>query len=243
MVGKSRVASFASIKGRIWDKINGWKEKFLSHAGKKVLLKAVLQAIPTYTISVFKLPKTLCQGINSLFSKFWWGHQNNNSKIAWLKWSKMGMAKQKEGLGYRDLELFNMALLAKQGWRIMQNEESLVAKVLKQKYFSKESFLSSRLGCNPSYVWRSICGAKQLVQAGMIWRVGDGSSIKIWGDKWIDSSYSGMIQSLVWVLGENAMVSALIDDSTKWWNYEFIREVFPNDEARRICNMVLSPLG
>ena len=54
MVGKSRVASFASIKGRIWDKINGWKEKFLSHAGKEVLMKAVLQAIPTYTMSVFK---------------------------------------------------------------------------------------------------------------------------------------------------------------------------------------------
>jgi hypothetical protein len=63
MVGKSRVASFASIKGRIWDRINGWKEKFLSYAEKEVLMKAVLQAIPTYTMSVFKLPKTLRQGI------------------------------------------------------------------------------------------------------------------------------------------------------------------------------------
>jgi hypothetical protein len=243
MVGKSRVASFASIKGRIWDRINGWKEKFLSHAGKEVLMKAVLQTIPTYTMSVFKLPKTLCQGINSLFSKFWWGHQNNGSKIAWLKWSKMGLAKQKGGLGYRDLELFNMALLAKQGWRIMQNEGSLVAQVLKKKYFSKESFLSSRLGNNPSYVWRSIWGAKRLVQSGMIWGVGDGNSIKIWDEKWIDSTYSGMIQSPVRVLGEDAKVRALIDDSTKWWNYELIKEVFPEDEARRICSMALSPLG
>ena len=71
-----------------------------------------------------------------------------------------------------------MALLAKQGWRIMQNEESLVAQVLKKKYFL-ESFLLSRLGYNPSYVWRSIWGAKRLVQAGMIWRVGEGNSIKI----------------------------------------------------------------
>jgi ribonuclease HI len=243
MVGKSRAASFASIKGRIWDRINGWKEKFLSHAGKEVLMKAVLQAIPTYTMSVFKLPKTLCQGINSLLSKFWWGHQSNGSKIAWLKWSKMGLAKQKGGLGYRDLELFNMALLAKQGWRIMQNEESLVAQVLKKKYFSNESFLSSRIGNNPSYVWRSIWGAKKLIQDGMIWRVGDGNSIKIWGDKWIDSTYSRMIQSPVRVLGENAKVRDLIDDSTKWWNFQLIREVFQEDEANRICGMTLSPLG
>jgi hypothetical protein len=78
-------------------------------------MKAVLQAIPTYTISVFKLPKTLCQWINTLFSKFWWGHKRNDSKIVWLKWSKMGLAKKKKGLGYRDLEPFNMALLDKQG--------------------------------------------------------------------------------------------------------------------------------
>jgi hypothetical protein len=173
MVGKSRVASFVSIKGYIWDRINGWKEKFLSHAGKEVLLKAVLQAIPTYTISVFKLPKSLCQRINALFSKFWWGHQNNGAKIAWLRWSKMGLAKQKGGLGYRNLELSNKALLAKQGWKIMQNAVSLVVQVLKKKYFSKESYLMSWLGSNPSYVWRSIWGAKVLVQAGMLWRVRD----------------------------------------------------------------------
>ena len=71
MVGKSRMASFSSIKGRIWERINGWKEKFLSHVGKEVLMKAVLQVIPTYTMSVFKLPKLLCHGINALLSKFW----------------------------------------------------------------------------------------------------------------------------------------------------------------------------
>jgi hypothetical protein len=79
----------------------------------------------------------------------------------------------------------------------MQNAGSLVAQVLKKKYFSKESFLMSWLGSNPSYVWRSIWGAKDLVQAGMLWRVVDGNLIKIWGEKWIDSTHSGMIQSLV----------------------------------------------
>ena len=77
----------------------------------------------------------------------------------------------------------------------------------------------------------------------MLWRVGDGNSIKIWGDKWIDSTSSGMIQSPVQLLGENAKVRELIDVSTKWWDYELIREVFPKDEAKCICNMVVSPLG
>jgi hypothetical protein len=55
----------------------------------------------------------------------------------------------------------------------MLNPDSLVAKVLKSKYFSKKAFITSRLGSNPSYVWRSLWGAKHLVQDGMILRVGE----------------------------------------------------------------------
>jgi len=59
LIGRSKKSSFSFIKGRIWTKLNGWKEKFLSHAGKEVLLKSVIQAIHNYTMSVFRLPKSL----------------------------------------------------------------------------------------------------------------------------------------------------------------------------------------
>jgi hypothetical protein len=49
LIGRSRISTFNGIKGRIWNRINRWKEKFLSHAEKEVLLKSVIQAIPTYT--------------------------------------------------------------------------------------------------------------------------------------------------------------------------------------------------
>jgi len=53
LIGRSRVSSFNYIKGRMWAKLNGWKEKFLMHAGKEIPLKAVIQAIPTCTMSVY----------------------------------------------------------------------------------------------------------------------------------------------------------------------------------------------
>ena len=73
--------------------------------------------------------------------------------------------------------------------------------------------------------------------------MGDSNSIKIWGDKWIDSTFSGMIQAPVRILGENDKVSTLIDDTKHWWNYELIREIFPEDEAKQIYIMVISPLA
>jgi hypothetical protein len=114
MVGKSRIAAFKSIKDRVWKRLQDWKLKFLSQAGKEILLKAVVQAIPTYCMSVFLLPKTLCSEINSLMQQFWWGYQNK-SKVHWMSWSRMGLAKADGGLGYRDFGCFNKALLAKQG--------------------------------------------------------------------------------------------------------------------------------
>ena len=150
------------IKNRIWERINRWKEKFLSQARKEVLLKAIVQAIPTYTMSVFQLPKKLCTDINSMMSKFWWGHKGNDATIAWMSWEKLGRTKAKGGLGYRDLENFNLALLAKQGWRLTQNSQSLVARIIKENYFSGCSFMDYKLGNRSSYAWRSIWNSKKL---------------------------------------------------------------------------------
>jgi hypothetical protein len=241
IIGQSRSLAFAGLKGRIWERMQGWKETFLSQAGKEVLLKAVVQAIPTYTMSVFQLPKTLCKDINSLMSKFWWGHKNDENKIAWMSWSKLGRTKERGGLGFRDLEWFNMALLAKQGWRLIQNPDSLAARILKEKYYPYGTFLDAQLGRQPSYVWRSFWNARVLLVEGLFWRVGDGQRISIWYDKWVPKAMGGYLQSPVRILDRNTKVSALLDRETNWWNVPLIHEIFSVEEAALICGMAVSP--
>jgi len=70
-VGKSRLQEFKSIKDRVWKRLDDWKSKFFSQARKEILLKAVIQAIPTYRMNVFLLPMGLCKEINSMMQKFW----------------------------------------------------------------------------------------------------------------------------------------------------------------------------
>ncbi|MDV3201162.1 MAG: hypothetical protein Q8877_03125, partial [Sweet potato little leaf phytoplasma] len=140
-LGRAKNASFQSIYDRVGKRLIGWKEKLLSRTGKEVLIKAVIQAIPSYAMNVFKLPHSLCSKLTAMFNKFWWGSEEEERKIHWMSWKKMCVPKHKEGLSFRDLEVFNLAMLAKQGWNLLKNPHSLIGRVLKTMYFPSCSFL------------------------------------------------------------------------------------------------------
>ena len=86
VVGRNKRASLNYIKDRVWARLQGWKEKLLSQAGKEVLLKVVVQAIATFVMSCFRLPVGLCHDIVMLIQKFWWGQQGDRRKIHWKNW-------------------------------------------------------------------------------------------------------------------------------------------------------------
>ncbi|MCI47781.1 reverse transcriptase-like protein, partial [Trifolium medium] len=72
-IGRSKQGVFKFIMDRVWSKLKGWKEKNLSFAGRGVLISAVIQAIPTYMMSCFLIPKSVCEQIEKAICKFWWG--------------------------------------------------------------------------------------------------------------------------------------------------------------------------
>jgi hypothetical protein len=240
LVGRSRMNAFRSIREKVWKRLQDWKNKFLSQAGKEVLLKAVVQAIPTYCMSVFLLPKALCKEINSLMAKFFWGHKENQHRIHWMNWSKMSWSKTQGGMGFRDFVCFNKALLAKQVWRLWKYPESLIAKIVKAKYYPECTVLEAPLGKKPSYAWRSIQGSIDLVNEGLVWRVGNGQTIRIWKDRWLHSPTTFRVQSAPRVLHDDSTVSTLIDANIKWWNHTLLEQIFSKEEVRAIQSIPIS---
>ncbi|XP_030968762.1 uncharacterized protein LOC115989234 [Quercus lobata] len=117
-------------------------------------------------MSCFKLLNTLCKELNSLMGNFWWGQKDKERKMAWISWERLCTPKAEGGMGFRDLKAFNLALLAKQWWRMQQNPDSLVHRVLKAKYFPNSVASEAELGSRPSYAWRSIWASKKVVDRG-----------------------------------------------------------------------------
>jgi hypothetical protein len=97
---------------------------------------------------------------------FWWESNFDKRKIHWVNWKKICKNKEYGGLGFRETFVFNEALLAKQGWKILTQPHSLVARVFKAKYFPKCNFFDAPMGNKMSYTWRSILQVRWVLKIG-----------------------------------------------------------------------------
>jgi hypothetical protein len=84
----------------------------MSRGAKEVLVKSVAQAISTYVMCVFHLPATFCDELTQMIRSFWWGEEEGHRKVHWMAWDKL-LKPCLGGIGFRDMRLFNQALLAR----------------------------------------------------------------------------------------------------------------------------------
>ena len=89
----------------------------------------------------------------------------------WMAWWKICVPKDQGSIGFRDIHCFNLALLAKQAWRLLDNPESLCATILRAKYFSKGDLMNAILKKGSSFTWQGIMEEAKSLRNGYIWRV------------------------------------------------------------------------
>lgn len=231
--GRKKGDMFQYIIEKVKAATQGWNKKFLSHGGKEILLKAVALAMPIYTMNVFRLPKMICAEINAILAKFWWS-SGEKKGMHWYSWDHLCVPKREGGLGFRDLEKFNQALLGKQVWRILQQPQSLVTRMLKARYFSDGSILTAVLKKKASYAWKSLLHGRDLLKQGMRFIIGKGMTVSMWTDPWLPTHPPRPPRS---VDGNNVLesVSNYINNDGSGWDIQKIRAmVLPEDYILRL---------
>ena len=134
--------------------------------------------------------------------------------------------KKKWVVGFKEIEKFNDDLLAKKVWQMINNSESLYFWVFKARLFPNCSILDAKDNVVGSYVWKSIISARDVIQRGMVWRIGNDQSVRVKRDKWLpmkDNNY--VISPLPSVIPETRM-SSLINSNLGMWKYESVQQLF-----------------
>ncbi|CAA7049278.1 unnamed protein product [Microthlaspi erraticum] len=155
--GRKKTEMFQYIVDKVKERTQGWHKSFLSTGGKEVLLKSVAIALPVYSMNVFKLPTGMCEEINSVLAKFWWNTNEERKGMHWFKWKPLCFPKKEGGIGFRDIESFNLALLGKTSMEIVAE--------FRMSYGS--------------------CDERDLLRKGLRFVIGDGKAISAWEDPWL----------------------------------------------------------
>ncbi|XP_048596357.1 uncharacterized mitochondrial protein AtMg00310-like [Brassica napus] len=136
-------------------------------------------------MSTLLLPLETCENLASIIAQFWWSLNLPKRGIHWVKWEKLCKLREEGGIGFMMIHDFNLALLGKPLWRLVQYPDSLVARVLRDKYFRSSTPLRLNKADRPSYGWTSIMAAKPLMLLGIRQKVHSGNEIRAWEDNWI----------------------------------------------------------
>ncbi|XP_052477251.1 uncharacterized protein LOC128032614 [Gossypium raimondii] len=211
MVGRRKKWAFANFVDRFRKWVEGWSMRYLSMGGKEVFIKSVLQATSIYAMQCFLLPKSLCRTLEGIMNRFWWMNNKTLKGIHWSSWDVLYKPKSFGGLGFKNLFLFNKALFSE----------------------------AVKVGSYPSFTWRSICSARDLISDGILWHVGNGASINIWNDPWLLGRENNRIP-VIEIKPPWSTVNQLMNEEDSTWNRELIHNLVDDDTANRIFAIPIS---
>ncbi|KAK1300345.1 hypothetical protein QJS10_CPB13g01076 [Acorus calamus] len=168
--------------------LEGWKGKLLSSGGRLVLLQAVLSNLPTYFLSLFKIPKGILQKIDGIRRRFLWsGPSLDRRKVHLVKWEIVCSSKREGSLGVLNLEDMNKALLSKWKWRRLTCDTLMWKRAVEERYRCSSFHIDGfpRGAPRPSKIWNGILSATACFMEAVGWDVGNGRAIRFWHDQWV----------------------------------------------------------
>ncbi|KAH1083350.1 hypothetical protein J1N35_023111 [Gossypium stocksii] len=191
-------------------------------------------------MSVFLAPKGVIDDMQTKISRVWWSGKNRGQFWSMLSWKNLCYPKGMGGLGFRDLHLFNLALLGRKVWRLINNKYTLCYQVLSSKYFPDGNIFNFKKVNRASFTWKSIVAAASVLKSGFGWQVGCGDRINIHTDNWgLEGLNGAAIKPYMLITNENS-VRDLWHRESRRWNTCRVWELYGQDLGEKICSL---PIG
>lgn len=161
--------------------------------------------------------------------------------MAWIAWNKLIRPKEHGGLDFRDIQSFNEAFLAKLSWRIINNPDKLLSRILLGKYCTSEDFLYVSEKSEISHGWRGVLKGRDLIMENAGWEIGNGKNINIWNKPWLScDSQERQMGSAPMNFQHLTVADFLLSNNE--WDLDMIRLVLPFEE-HKICLLKPSRTG
>jgi hypothetical protein len=248
LIGNSKKRAFQGMIDKVLGRIERWKAKSLSQAGRLVQIKSVAVALPSYAMSSFLLPKSFCSKLDRIFKNFWWGFSASKSgNLTFKAWDSICKPKELGGLGLRRMREVNLALISKLGWNLLNKMDLMWVSQLHCKYLSSCSFLFPSSLSSSSWLWKGILKSIPFISKGACNRIHSFSSLPIWSSTWIPSIPSFTPSPSPWLTHHfpNLLVSDLffLDPvlTTPAWNLPLLNYLFDENTIREVLKTNFSP--
>lgn len=225
---------------KVKTKIQNWKNRYLSFAGRLQLINSVLTSMQVYWSSVFLLPKETIRDIEQLMWNYLWGgsidFKRGKVKVAWVNVCK---PKKEGGLGIKSLDRWNVALLSKQIWRLLTSKDSLWVAWAHDYHVKKNSFWNIKKTDRSGWGWTNILNIRDKLRPHLWCEVGNGLNTNAWYDTWHVAGPIGNFISPQEILDGGFSLNTTVNEliTNKQWNW-------PNEWNSKFPNLTtqLPPL-
>ncbi|KAL4302640.1 hypothetical protein GQ457_10G009930 [Hibiscus cannabinus] len=188
VIGKNKYAAFGRYRDKVDTRVSKWSNLLLSFSGREVLIKSVAQALPQYVMSFYLLPCSLVEEMSCSIRRFWWSGKGSARGWPLVASDDICLPKSTAGIGFKDLHLFNIALLGKQIWRLLSAPGSLLYRTLRAKYFPDEDLLSASAPARSSFAWKGLHRVMLRLRDGFFWTLGVDCQVRLFRDRWRGAS-------------------------------------------------------
>ncbi|XP_056685736.1 uncharacterized protein [Spinacia oleracea] len=158
---KISVAQCAHLVDKMITRIKVWSSRNLSYTARMQLVNSVLLSLHMYWAQIYVLPKSILQDIVKICRTFLWSGHAFSHKPSNIAWDNVCSNKQTGGLGFRDVQTWNIAFMGKYVWALVKKQDNVLIRWFYSVYLKDGDWWEYQHGSTASWYWKQVCNTKE----------------------------------------------------------------------------------